>query len=101
MQPDEDPILDVSEREVSEERADGEQDRTEDQVGGPAGGRPQHDDEDPEEEQRGAEVLLDEEHGEGYHPGHQEWTQVARLWEPERSQPARGHGQELLSSREI
>jgi hypothetical protein len=83
VQPDRHPVLNVIEHRVARVRADGEQDRAEREIGPPAGRDPEHDHHDPEEQEGGAEVLLQEEHHERDAPGHEQGREVSRFGERE------------------
>ena len=58
------------------------------QPAGALGGDVEHRDEDAEEQQRGAEVALEDEHGEAGQPGHEDRPQVAAAGQVEAEDPA-------------
>ena len=63
---------DVREREVADRGADGEQHEPRRQVRAPGRGHVEHHDEDREEQQRGAQVRLQEQDGQGHAPRHEQ-----------------------------
>ena len=87
--PDQDTVLDVRERHVADDGADHEQHEPERKVAPPSGRCPEHEHEDGEEQERRAQVLLDEQDREGDEPRHEQRSEVARLRQPDRPDPAR------------
>ena len=77
VQPDVDAGADVTEDVVGDERADGEQPDADQQPARPLGGDVEHHDEDAEQQQRAAEVALEDQHEDRQHPGHQHRPEVA------------------------
>ena len=82
--PDHDAVLHVPERAVRDEGADDEQPAPHDQVAGASRGDPQHHHEDPEVQQRRAEVLFQEQDGQGDAPRSQHRPEVLELGHVER-----------------
>jgi hypothetical protein len=79
------PRVHVREGPVRGVGAGGEQQQADQQPGCPAGGDVEHHQEDPKEQQRGAQVPLDDEHAQTGQPGGHYWAEVAA---PGQVQPA-------------
>ncbi len=65
------------------------------EVGGARGRHPQHHDEQGEEHQRRAEVVLRHHDHHGHAPGHEHGAEVLGLGQVERTEAERAHGQQL------
>ena len=90
VDPDAHALLHVGERRPGEQRAGGEQAGADDEVGAAAGGDPEHRDEQCEEQQRRAEVLLRHDDHERDAPGRKDRGHDAQrqLGDGERPDPA-------------
>ncbi len=75
--------------------------RADDQPAGSLGGDVQHDQEDPEEQQRGAEVALEDQDEHADRPHAQDRAEVATARQVDEEHPAPGQGQRVAVQHEV
>ena len=101
VEPDVDARPHVAEEEVRDGRAGTEQREPDDHVGRAPGRRVEHHEEDREEQQRGAEVALEDEHDERDDPHEQQRAERARLGQAHAEDAARRDREHLAVLGEV
>ena len=101
VEPEVDALLEVRERRQGEGDGDAEEQQADGDPGHPLGGDVEHRDEEAEEEQRRAEVLLEDEDEQREHPRDEDRAEVAAAREGEAEDPLAGEREHVAGLHEV
>ena len=99
--PEQEPLLHVTDEHIGEVGAGDEQPPTDHEPARPLGRDVQHDQEQAEEQQARAEVVLEDQDPEADQPHRQDRAEVATTWEVDHGDPAAGERQRIAVEDEI